>query len=721
MERLPTNAADGARALQVIGRLLAIQHWLLETQRQIFAVLDRCGGGSGGATGASPASSGATAAAAAETQAMAVATPLLLPLFEESYLTFSASTRMLLSLYEAQSTGAAVVAGTATATRAGASSPAAGSEAAAALEALRVQYEAQLETLRAFFTRGSEVQEVLILSRLPQLPLCSPLADSGDGAQQFREISRQQSQRRSFGRAASKMDALRTLRAEEGRLMLLASQRGQAAQPTAGGGADALATTTSAPPGPAVRGNRRASPRSGEDDTDDDVSDDGDEELTELRVETESGGSPWTTDFGNGNLDAESANGADGGGGGGGDGGDNGSAGGGSSDRSRRNSQVEGDSGERDHGGAGSGTEGGTAADQTLNGHAGPGNESLDWTQLPPSDAQGASSTEDGGGGGGRSGGGGSGGGGSGEQDGPQNDQPPPPPPKPAELLLPLDMVPPPPPPKPPLEDLLGDFETLPRGPGTGGSLGPGMAMPVGMPPARGGAAAGGGASPSGYMPPLPLKPGGVGSGLSSHRERNPPPLPPRRPSQEGAPPPLPPRSGHASPTGPTPQQAQVQQQILQQRMEQRRAREEAKMRAADRPVTPGRGAGAGGSAAGGATPPDSSPPPQASDDRGRAAASGSSAAAAAAGLAGRLPRGQDALPPLQPGEQMTTDDAELRTQAQALIAAQRRERRQVTASRSPRDRTLAGPGAGAAGGAGTGAVAGKAASPVTTPPASQS
>ncbi|CAM9305397.1 unnamed protein product [Chrysoparadoxa australica] len=217
-QAMPGGRADGSegmdlvRSMHVISRLLVVLDSILVTQKQAFLVLQR----------GSP-------------EAQATTKAVLVPLVEESFLTFVATTRMLQALI------------------------AEGGEGGVVLMSLKQQYNELLEGLRVFYERASAVKEVRVMQRTPALPSTSPLDEQASADQLLRSCSRVGG----CGRAPTKMDAMRTLYHEE-RVM-------QASQAASGDGASS-------------RASRNLNLEEG--DVDDDMSDEDEEEIRELQVET---------------------------------------------------------------------------------------------------------------------------------------------------------------------------------------------------------------------------------------------------------------------------------------------------------------------------------------------------------------------------------------------------------------------------------------------------
>ncbi|CAN0197407.1 unnamed protein product, partial [Ectocarpus sp. 8 AP-2014] len=118
----------------------------------------------------------------------------------ESYLTYFATTRVLLTVSDKYCTGQLRL-----------------KARPDQLVSLSQKYETDLKIMRELYKRADEVEEVAIMKRTPRLPVVSPLSEGG--AKKFREMSRKTSRQSTFGRASSKMEALKTLQDEERRFV----------------------------------------------------------------------------------------------------------------------------------------------------------------------------------------------------------------------------------------------------------------------------------------------------------------------------------------------------------------------------------------------------------------------------------------------------------------------------------------------------------------------
>ncbi|CAM9926691.1 unnamed protein product, partial [Laminaria digitata] len=162
---------------QVISRLLVVQGSIITTMTEALLLLGK------GAKDAGPSTRSA-----------------LLPLMAESFLTYFATTGVLLTVLEKYSGGT--------------KRP---RERPEKLVALADKYETDLKLMRELYKKADDVEEVAVMKRTPRLPMVSPLSEGG--AKKFREMSRKSSRQSTFGRASSKMEALRTLQDEERRFV----------------------------------------------------------------------------------------------------------------------------------------------------------------------------------------------------------------------------------------------------------------------------------------------------------------------------------------------------------------------------------------------------------------------------------------------------------------------------------------------------------------------
>lgn len=199
-QELAVTKADGSRAVNVLKCLLGMQDRLMATQRQTFLVLAR-----------------------GSLDAQNSVRSTLLPIVEESCLTFLATTRMLRLMTAAKKKK--------------------GDAGNAMLISITQSYQDQLSTLREFFTRASSIEELQLLGRTVTLPPGNPL-DEACGSQMYHH----------FTRAKSKVEATTRIRSEE---HLNDMQL-----------------------------NKRSSSSFGDEDDDNDVSDDDEEEMVELGNET---------------------------------------------------------------------------------------------------------------------------------------------------------------------------------------------------------------------------------------------------------------------------------------------------------------------------------------------------------------------------------------------------------------------------------------------------